>query len=88
MHNAKMNLFPLVVLTIDNVLHVIYYCTFPTIAPKNNDVRLVGSKTDGQGAVEMFVTSYGWIRLCPGAFDLSGVCSKLGYTSTAYQTFS
>ena len=67
---------------------VINYCTFPTVAPKSGDVRLVGSKTDGQGAVEMYTTSYGWMRLCPYAFDLSGVCSKLGYTSTAYQTFS
>eukprot|EP00731_Ephydatia_muelleri_P019576 Em0012g401a len=52
-----------------------------------NDVRLVGSLTDGQGAVEMNIAGYGWVRLCPGAFDLSGVCNKLGYTSTTYQTY-
>ena len=53
-----------------------------------NDVRLVGSLTDGQGAVEMNIAGYGWVRLCPGAFDLSGVCNKLGYTSTTYQTYT
>ena len=63
---------------------IIFDCT----ASNANDVRLVGSTYDGQGAVEMNIAGYGWVRLCPGAFDLSGVCSKLGYTSTSYQTYT
>ena len=51
-------------------------------------MRLVGSVTDGQGAVEMKFAGYGWVRLCPGAFDLSDVCNKLGYTSTTYNTYT
>ena len=64
------------------------FCTTLTSDSTDNDVRLVGSITDGQGAVEMKVTTYGWVRLCPGAFDLSGVCNKLGYRSTKYQSYA
>ena len=70
------------------VLESILIVTLLSSDSNYNDVRLVGSVTDGQGAVEMNIASYGWVRLCPEAFDLSGVCSKLGYTSTTYQTYT
>ena len=65
---------------------------FPFIkGVSDGDVRLVGSTTNGQGAVEIYdQSSLKWYRVCPTGWTssyASVVCQKLGYNSGVASTY-
>ena len=65
---------------------------FPFIkGVSDGDVRLVGSTSNGQGAVEIYhQSSRQWYRVCPTGWtssDASVICKKLGYDGGVESTY-
>lgn len=53
------------------------------------DLRLIGSTSNGVGAVEIY-TQLGWTTICPDSewsnSDANAVCQRLGYDSGTSET--
>lgn len=56
-------------------------------------MRLVGSLTNGEGAVEVYTTDLAWVSVCPDSNRwtdgaANAVCLQLGYENGEAKTFT
>lgn len=59
-------------------------------SPKNGEIRLHSDTANGQGAVEIYTSQYGWSSVCPDGFDNSDagvICRRLGYAGGTSQSY-
>ena len=50
---------------------------------QSGDIRLFGSTIDSSGAVQIYLSTYGWQAICPDSswtdIDAETICNELGY---------